>query len=116
MLKIISAMKASQDIVQIMDEVSTASDTYIIEQGGMALVAIVPIKEYEQMQTIKERAWERLHKFMEKASEATKDVDPEVLEKEIQMAVEAVKKEELEEMKEKANLKAAESKEIYTNT
>ncbi|MBF0606487.1 MAG: hypothetical protein HQL61_02905 [Magnetococcales bacterium] len=106
MLKIISAVKTRQEIGQIMDDVYTASDTYIVEQEGIPLVAIVPMSEYKKMQDIKKRVVEKTFKFIEKVRVSTKDIDPEVLEKEIQKAVEAVKREELEEMKKQAGLEA----------
>lgn len=48
MIKTISAIKARQNLGQIMNEVSIKSDRYIIERNGKPLVAIVPISFIEE--------------------------------------------------------------------
>lgn len=48
MIKKISAMDARKQLGQIMNEVSLRMDQYIIERGGKPLVAIIPIKQFQQ--------------------------------------------------------------------
>ncbi|MBF0464802.1 MAG: type II toxin-antitoxin system Phd/YefM family antitoxin [Nitrospirae bacterium] len=98
MLKTISAIEARRQFGQIMNEVSLKEDDYIIERAGKPLVAIVPLKKYEWMKQEKERARDKFFKWVDEIRETTKDVDPEILEHEIAEAVEAVKKQEREEI------------------
>ena len=56
MLKKISAIKARQNLGQIMNEVSLKEDEYIIERAGKPLVAIIPVGKYLQMQKEREKA------------------------------------------------------------
>ncbi|MBF0339248.1 MAG: type II toxin-antitoxin system prevent-host-death family antitoxin [Nitrospirae bacterium] len=101
-----------QNIGNIMSEVSISEDTYIIERAGKPLVAVMPIKEYERIQQDREKARREFFQWVDEVREYNKDVDPEILENEIAEAVEAVKKEELEEMKRKED----KSKELYVET
>jgi len=54
MLKTISAIKARQNLGQVMNEVSLKEDVYIVERAGKPLVAIIPIEQY--MSIKKDRA------------------------------------------------------------
>ncbi len=101
MLKTISAMKARQNLGQIINEVSISEDTYIIERAGKPLVAVIPVREYERIQQDREKSREEFFQWVDKIHEHNKDIDPDILEKEIEEAVEAVKKEELAKMTQK---------------
>lgn len=98
-LKKISAIKARQNLGQVMNEVSLKHDEYIVERAGKPLVAIIPIDTYLQWQKERGEAKERVVQFIKESRERTKDVDPTVLEKEIEEAVAAVKEQELQEIK-----------------
>ena len=50
MLKKVSAIKARQNLGQIMNEVFLKEDEYIIERAGKPLVAIISVEKYWQMQ------------------------------------------------------------------
>jgi prevent-host-death family protein len=50
MYKRISALKARQNLGQVMNEVSLKGDDYIIERAGKALVAVIPIEKYQSLQ------------------------------------------------------------------
>ena len=50
MPKRISAMKARQNLGQIMNEVSLRGDDYIIERASKPLVAIISIEKYKLLQ------------------------------------------------------------------
>jgi prevent-host-death family protein len=50
MYKRISALKARQNLGQVMNEVALKGDDYIIERAGKALVAVIPIEKYQSLQ------------------------------------------------------------------
>ena len=47
MYKRISALKARQNLGQVMNEVALKGDDYIIERAGKPLVAVIPIEKYQ---------------------------------------------------------------------
>ena len=50
MQKKISAMKARQNMGQIMNEVAIRGDDYIIERAGKPLVAVIDMEKYQRLQ------------------------------------------------------------------
>lgn len=46
MLKKVSAIKARQNLGQVMNEVALKDDEYIVERAGKPLVAIIPVEKY----------------------------------------------------------------------
>ncbi|MEW6713801.1 MAG: type II toxin-antitoxin system Phd/YefM family antitoxin [Nitrospirota bacterium] len=80
MLKTISAIKARQNLGQVMNEVSLKEDEYIIERAGKPLVAIIPIEQY--MSIKKDRA-----DFFSMVSELQRSSDAENIETDIEEAV-----------------------------
>jgi prevent-host-death family protein len=50
MYKTISALKARQNLGQMMNEVALKGDDYIIERGGKPLVAVIPMEKYQSLQ------------------------------------------------------------------
>ena len=87
MLKKISAMKARQNLGQIMNEVSLRGDDYIIERAGKPLVAVVSMEKFQAMQKDREVAAAALEPIWEKM----KSEDPKALKKTINEAVESAK-------------------------
>jgi prevent-host-death family protein len=49
MQKKISAMKARQNLGQIMNEVAIRGDVYIIDRAGKPLVAIIDMDKYQRL-------------------------------------------------------------------
>ena len=49
MYKTISALKARQNLGQVMNEVALKGDDYIIERAGKPLVAVIPIEKYQSL-------------------------------------------------------------------
>ena len=49
MLKTVSAIKARQNLGQVMNEVALKDDEYIVERAGKPLVAIIPVEKYLSM-------------------------------------------------------------------
>ncbi len=87
MLKKISAMKARQNLGQIMNEVSLRGDDYIIERAGKPLVAVVSIEKFQALQKDKGAAAAALEQIWGKM----KDEDPKAVAKTINEAVKAAK-------------------------
>ncbi len=87
MLKKISAMKARQNLGQIMNEVSLRGDDYIIERAGKPLVAVVSMEKFQALQKDKDAAMSSLGQIWEKM----KDESPKIVAKTINEAVEAAR-------------------------
>lgn len=87
MLKTISAMKARQNLGQIMNEVSIRSDSYIIERNGKPLVAIVPVSFLEE-QELKKRGFLNL---LDKA-QSNSNVTEEDIQNDIRETIKEVRK------------------------
>ena len=87
MLKRISAMKARQNLGQIMNEVSLKGDDYIIERAGRPLVAVVSIEKFQALHKEKDESMSALEQIWEKM----KDESPKTIAKTINEAVEAAR-------------------------
>jgi len=87
MLKKISAMKARQNLGQIMNEVSLKGDDYIIERAGKPLVAVVSMEKFQTLQRDRDEAMSALEQIWEKM----KDESPKTVTKTINEAVEAAR-------------------------
>jgi prevent-host-death family protein len=73
MLKKISAMKARQNLGQILNEVSLRGDSFIIERAGKPLAALVDLEQFQQLQEDQNAALEAVKSIWKKL----KGVDPE---------------------------------------
>ena len=82
MLKKLSAMKARQNLGQVMNEVSLKGDDYIIERAGKPLVAIISMEKYKILQKGREEAFRALDKIWGKM----KSEKPGIVEKTISEA------------------------------
>jgi len=91
-------MQARQKFGEMMNEVSIREDEYIVERAGKPLVAIIPITEYQKIQ----KGRDRFFKMVDEIHERVKDIDPEIIDQEIEEAVAAAKKEEKVILKSKA--------------
>ena len=87
MLKKISAMKARQNLGQIMNEVSLKGDDYIIERAGKPLVAVVSIEKFQTLQRDRDEAMSALEKIWEKM----KDESPKTIAETINEAIETIR-------------------------
>ncbi len=85
MVKKITAVKARQNLGQIMNEVSLLGDDYMIERAGKPLAVIISIDKYQSVQAKREEAARRLNQIWDKMG----DADPDTLE---QLVDEAVRK------------------------
>ncbi len=80
MLKTISAMKARQNLGQIMNEVSIRSDSYIIERNGKPLVAIVPVSFLEEQELKKKGFLNLLDKAQSNSNITEEDIQNDIRE------------------------------------
>ena len=70
MLKKISAMKARQNLGQLLNEVSIRGDSYIIERAGKPLAALVDMERFQQLQEEQEATLQALQKVWGKMAGA----------------------------------------------
>ncbi len=87
MEKTINALKARQNLGQILEEVYYRGDQYIVERAGKPMAAVVPISQY--MQWKERRA--RFFAMIDEAREKNALVNPEEIEAEVTEAVREVR-------------------------
>lgn len=76
MYKKISALKARQNLGQVMNEVALKGDDYIIERAGKPLVALIPMEKYQSLQKETEEFFEALSEVRSNLKEEDeKDTD-----------------------------------------
>jgi prevent-host-death family protein len=88
MYKTISALKARQNLGQVMNEVALKGDDYIIERAGKPLVAVIPMEKYQSLQ----RDWDEFFEGLAEMSANVKEQDYEVVDKLVDEAVRAARK------------------------
>ena len=86
-LKVVTALKARQNLGTIMNAVSFKNDQYIVERKGMPMVAIIPIKKFRQM----DKARLRFFSNMSKISDSFVGKDPKKLDDILGEATQAAK-------------------------
>ena len=89
MLKKISAMKARQNLGQVMNEVALRGDDFVVERAGKPLVAIIPMEKYRQAS---KGYLDEFREEVERFQQSVKDVDAKELDAAIDKAVSAAKK------------------------
>jgi len=95
MHKTISALKARQNLGQVMNEVALRGDEYIIERAGKPLVAMIPMERYQSLQ-------KDLDQFFESLDMMRRDIkkeSPELIDKLIDEAVRFAKKKKIKSKK-----------------
>ena len=90
MTKTLTAIKARQNLGEILEEVYYKGDEYIIERAGKPMAAVVPLS---QLRTREENR-KRLFEMMDKVWKANANVDPKAIEREVAGAVRAVRAKE----------------------
>jgi prevent-host-death family protein len=88
MYKRISALKARQNLGQVMNEVALKGDDYIIERAGKPLVAVIPMEKYQSLQ----RDWDEFFESVGAMSANIKQEDYETVDKLVDEAVRAYRK------------------------
>jgi prevent-host-death family protein len=88
MYKTISALKARQNLGQIMNEVALKGDDYIIERAGKPLVAVIPMEKYQSLQ----KDWDEFFEGLAEMSANVKEQDYELVDRLVDEAVHAARK------------------------
>ena len=83
MEKTISALKARQNLGEILEGVYYKGDQYIVERAGKPMAVVVPISQYLQW---KERR-ARFFSMIDEVREKNKTVAPDVIEAEAEEAI-----------------------------
>lgn len=87
MVKKLPALKARQNLGQVMNEVALRGDEYIVERAGKPLVAIISMDKYRMLEQDRLSAMKVLNDIWEKM----KGENPQVIEDAIDDAVRAVR-------------------------
>ena len=88
MYKRISALKARQNLGQVMNEVALKGDDYIIERAGKPLVAVIPMEKYQSLQ----RDWDEFFESVRTMGANIKEKEFETVDKLVDEAVRAYRK------------------------
>lgn len=83
----ISAVEARKRLGEILESVFYRGDEVVIERAGKAMAVVIPAERYESM----ERSRERLFELIEKNREQNQEVPHEVIERDVQKAVEEIR-------------------------
>lgn len=89
MIKRVTAIKARQNLGQLLEEVYYNGDRYIIERAGKPMAAVVPVQVLEAWQSRRERFFA----FIDTIRQRNRNVKPGVIEREVAAAVRAVRRE-----------------------
>jgi len=88
MYKRISALKARQNLGQVMNEVALKGDDYIIERAGKPLVAVIPMEKYQSLQ----RDWDEFFESVRTMGANIKEEEFETVDKLVDETVHAYRK------------------------
>lgn len=83
MQKKISAIKARQNLGQIMNEVAIRGDDYIIERAGKPLVAIIALEKYQRLEEERQLALQAVRSIWSRMAGADAQEVEEVIEEAI---------------------------------
>ena len=87
MTKKVTALKARKNLGQLLEEVYYKGDQYVIERAGRPMAAVVPVWQLEDWQ----RRRKRFFGMVQALWQRNKKAKPEVIEREVQEAVRAVR-------------------------
>ncbi len=87
MVKKINALKARKNLGQLLEEVYYKDNQYVIERAGRPMAAVVPVWQLEGWS----KRREHLFGMVEEVWKKNKKEKPEVIEREVQEAVRAVR-------------------------
>lgn len=87
MTKRVNALKARKNLGQLLEEVYYKGDQDVIERAGRPMAAVVPVWQLEEWQ----KRRERFFGMVEEVRQRNKKVKPQVVEREVQEAVRAVR-------------------------
>ncbi len=87
MTKTVNALKARKNLGQLLEEVYYKGDQFVIEQAGRPMAAVVPVWQLEEWQKRRDRFFGMVEELRRK----NKAVKPEVIEREVEESVRAVR-------------------------
>ena len=87
-VKKINALKARQQLGELLEGVYYRGDQYIIERAGKPMAAVVPLWQLEEWQQRRAQFFAKVEALWDK----TMDVAPEVIEQEVDEAVRTIRK------------------------
>jgi len=87
MVKTVNALKARQNLGQLLEEVYYKGDQYVIERAGKPMAAVVPLWQLEEWQ----KRREQFFAAVEEVQQQNHKVKPEVIEAEGREAIRAVR-------------------------
>jgi len=88
MLRKVNALKARQNLGQLLEKVFYQGDQFIVERAGRPMAAVVPLWQLEEWQKRRDRFFSAVDELWQK----NEGVDPEVVEQGVAEAVQAVRK------------------------
>jgi prevent-host-death family protein len=84
----LSAVEARKKLGEILDGVFYRGDEVVIERAGKPLAVVLPIFRYENIERNRKELWD----MIEETQERNRDVPAEVLQQEVDEAVEEVRR------------------------
>jgi prevent-host-death family protein len=87
MVKKVNALKARQNLGQLLEEVYYKGDQYVIERAGKPMAAVVPLWHLEEWQ----KRREQFFAAVEEVQQQNHKVKPEVIGAEVREAIRAVR-------------------------
>jgi prevent-host-death family protein len=87
MVKKVNALKARQNLGQLLEEVYYKGDQYVIERAGKPMAAVVPLWQLEAWQ----KRREQFFAAVEEVQQQNQKVKPEIIEQEVRKAIRAVR-------------------------
>ena len=87
MVKTVNALKARQNLGQLLEEVYYKGDQYVIERAGKPMAAVVPLWQLEEWQ----KRREQFFAAVEEVQQQNQQVKPEIIEQEVREAIRAVR-------------------------
>ena len=89
MLRKVNALKARQNLGQLLEKVFYQGDQFIVERAGRPMAAVVPLWQLEEWQ----KRRDRFFSAVDELSQKNEAVDPESVEQDVADAVQAVRAE-----------------------
>ena len=90
MLKTINALKARRNLGQLLEEVFYRGDQVVIERAGKPMAVVISPSEYEAYRKQREQDM----KVFDQIRRRNKGIESEAIERDVQEAIEAVRRED----------------------
>jgi prevent-host-death family protein len=90
MKRTVSDKAARQRLGELLEGVSERGDEVIIERAGRPVGVLIPVERYRGIEQGRERLWG----MIEEVWEQNQDADPEEIERDIELAIQEVRREQ----------------------